>query len=100
MRWDAKRKYLPYGNETANCTIAGHLGSASPFELVLSQNKKYLHREGTAQHRKIRVRPAGNTKEIYGTLPNERDWPLRAAAWSTLDSERRRPQTVGFHNRP
>src|SRR6202521_1967112 len=52
----------PPGSGTANCTIARRPDGASPFGLVLSQNKKNLHREGPTQHPKMRVRPAGKQR--------------------------------------
>src|SRR5579872_1419101 len=61
------------------------------FGLCSHKTRKNLHRDAITEHRKMRVQPAGNAKENYGTLPNACDWPLRAAAWSTMERERHRP---------
>src|ERR1700733_11065825 len=103
MRWEAGLVSLPTERKRAHCTTTPDPDSPGRLRHVFYPSKneaKNLNRQGATQHRKDRVRPAGNAKENYGTLPTECGWPLLAAAWSTMDFERHRPQTAGFRNRP
>lgn len=58
-----------------------------PFSACVLSGTKILasrERPAASEEQGLTGRKA---KENYGTLPNERDWPVRAAAWSTLDRE-------------